>query len=75
MCYVISVPESEFAPHFLKGRKGLYVRTDEFSSRFEPLLATEHELRYLLDRRRPIREHRMALLQRAHERFQTFSLQ
>ncbi len=73
--YVISVPESELAPHFLNGRKGLYVRTDEFSKHFEPRLATEHELRYLLDRRRLTRERRVALLQRAHERFQTFSQQ
>jgi Putative DNA-binding domain len=75
VCYVINVRESELAPHFLNGRKGLYVRTDEFSSRFEPRLATEYELRYLLDRRRLIREHRTALLQRARERFQTFSRQ
>ena len=75
VCYVIKVPESELVPHFLNGRKGLYVRTDEFSSRFEPRLATEHEIRYLLDRSRLIREHRTALLQRAHERFQTFSRQ
>jgi hypothetical protein len=43
VCYVVSVSENEFAPHFLNGRKGVYVRTDEFSSRFEPLLATENE--------------------------------
>ena len=70
VCYVINVPESDLVPHYLNGRKGLWVRTDEFSSRFEPRLATETETRYLLDRRRLIRERRAALLQRAHERFQ-----
>ena len=75
MCYVISVPESEFSPHFLNGRKGSYVRTDEFSARFEPRLATERKLRYLLGRRRLTRERRTSLLQRARERFQTFSRQ
>ena len=33
VCYVLSAPESEFAPHFLNGRRGVWVRTDEFSSR------------------------------------------
>ena len=33
MCYVIYIPESEEAPHFLNSRKGIYVRTDEFSQR------------------------------------------
>jgi len=28
VCYVISTPESDVAPHFLNGRKGVYVRTD-----------------------------------------------
>ena len=75
VCYVVGISESEFAPHFLNGRKGVYVRTDEFSSRFEPLLATESELRYLLDRRRLIRERRTAFLERAHQRFQIFCKQ
>src|ERR1700674_5605430 len=28
-CYVISVPESDVAPHFINGRKGVWIRTDE----------------------------------------------
>src|ERR1700722_963534 len=36
VCYVVHVPESETAPHFLNGRNGIWVRTDEFSNRFEP---------------------------------------
>ena len=32
ICYVIYVPESEEAPHFLNSRKGVYIRTDEFGS-------------------------------------------
>jgi predicted HTH transcriptional regulator len=50
-CYILRIGESETAPHFLNGRKGAYVRTDEFSGRFQPQLATENELRHLLGRR------------------------
>lgn len=56
--YVIAIPQSDLGPHFINGRKGVYVRTDEYSSRFEPQLATEHELRHLFDRRRLVRERR-----------------
>lgn len=31
VCYVIRTGESDVAPHFLNGRKGVWVRTDEFS--------------------------------------------
>ena len=70
---MIFVRESDLAPHFLSGRKGVYVRTDEFSSRFEARLATENELRHLLDRRDLIRKRRTALIDRARERFQSFT--
>jgi hypothetical protein len=43
----------------INGRKGLYVRTDEFSARFEARLATENEIRSLLDRRKIIRDRRI----------------
>jgi hypothetical protein len=72
VCYVINVPESDLGPHFLNGRKGVYVRTDEFSKRFEPGLATEQELRHLLNRRTLVQERRKALIQRARERYATF---
>jgi hypothetical protein len=52
VCYVIYVPESDSAPHFLNGRKGAWVRVDEFSKRVEDKLAEEDEIRQLLDRRR-----------------------
>jgi predicted HTH transcriptional regulator len=35
VCYVVYTAESDVAPHFLNGRKGVWVRTDEFSNRFE----------------------------------------
>lgn len=73
VCYAVSVAESNVAPHFLNGRKGVYIRTDEFSSRFEPQLANEHELRHLLDRRQLIRDRRARLIDRARERFATFA--
>jgi len=72
VCYVIDVPESDVAPHFLNGRRGVWVRTDEFSGRFEAGLANDNELRHLLDRRKLIVERRGRLLSRARERFQRY---
>ena len=72
-CYVIYTPESDATPHFLNGRKGIWVRTDEFSAKFEARLADERELRHLLDRRRLIRERRSNLIARAAKRFEAFS--
>jgi hypothetical protein len=69
-CYVIHVPESDVAPHFLNGRKGVWVRTDEFSQRIG--LANEGEFRHLLDRRRLVRERRRESCQRSHARFEQF---
>jgi hypothetical protein len=71
VCYVIFVAESDVAPHFLNGRRGVWVRTDEFSSRFEAQLADENELKHLLDRRRIVRERRLRLVERARKRFNT----
>jgi hypothetical protein len=73
VCYVIHTAESEVAPHFLNGRKGVWVRTDEFSSRFEAQLADDNELRHLLDRRKLIRERRDSLLERARKRFDIYA--
>jgi hypothetical protein len=67
--YVIKMAESDVAPHFMSGRKGVWVRTNEFSGRTELQLADEHELRHLFDRRRLILERREALLQRARKRY------
>jgi hypothetical protein len=72
VCYAIHVPESDLAPHFLNGRKGAWIRTDEFSSRFEAHLANESELRHLLDRRKLVRENRARILQRARQRFDSY---
>ena len=69
VCYVIRVPESETAPHFLNGRNGLWVRTDEFSRKFDAKLATEAEVRQLLHRRQLILERRDLIIRRARERF------
>jgi predicted HTH transcriptional regulator len=65
VCYVVRTEESDVAPHFLNGRKGIWVRTDEFSARFEARLANDTELRHLLNRRQLIRERRANLLERA----------
>ncbi len=71
-CYVISVAESEVAPHFLYGRKGVWIRTDEFSSKYDAHLADENELRHLLDRRKVTLERRASLVARSRQRFNTF---
>ena len=73
VCYVVYAAESEVAPHFLNGRKGIWVRTDEFSARYEARLADENELRNLFDRRRLILERRGDLLARARRRFDTYA--
>ena len=72
VCYVIHTAESDVAPHFLNGRKGIWVRSDEFSARFDAQLANDNELRDLLDRRKLIRERRISLLERARKRFDTY---
>lgn len=73
VCYVVRTDESDVAPHFLNGRKGIWARADEFSARFEAQLAHENELRHLLDRRRLVRERRITLLERARKRFDTYA--
>lgn len=73
ICYVLYAPESDVAPHFLNCRNGVWVRTDEFSAHFEAQLATENELRYLLDRRELVRERRTLVLQRARKRFGVYA--
>ena len=69
VCYVIYTPESDLAPHFLNGRKGVWVRTDEFSARFEARLANEADLRHLFDRRELVVDRREGLIDRAMHRF------
>lgn len=68
VCYVVSVPESLAAPHFINGRKGAYVRTDEFSGRFEAQLATYEEIAHLANRRSLSIARRDQLLRRAEDR-------
>lgn len=70
VCYVIHVPESMEAPHFLTKRRGAYVRTDEFSQRFEPRLAEYEEIQHLANRRRLAVERREELFSRAVSRFE-----
>ena len=70
-CYVVQADESDVAPHFVNGRKGVWVRSDEFSQRYEPELATENEIRHLLDRRKLVNERRSGLLARSQRRFET----
>ncbi len=72
VCYVIAVPLSAETPHFLNHRNGAYVRTDEFSQRFEPRLARYEELSHLGDRRAALVQRREALTQRPIERFNSY---
>lgn len=72
VCYVVFVPESEEAPHFINGRKGAYVRTDEFSQRFDSQLATYEEIEHLAKRRAVTVARRDLLISRARMRLGTF---
>jgi hypothetical protein len=72
VCYIISVEESDVAPHFLNGRKGVWVRTNEFSGRYDAELADAGELQQLLQRRRFVIDRRSRIVERARNRFQTY---
>lgn len=69
-CYVVFVEESIECPHFLNSRKGVYVRTDEYSQRFEPQLATHEELVHMQNRRAESVNRKTRLLDRAQQRFE-----
>lgn len=73
VCYVLFLPESEEAPHFLNARQGPWVRTDEFSQRFEPRLATFEELQHLGNRRALAVSRRSDLFVRGNTRFDAFA--
>ena len=68
-CYVIYINQSHNTPHFINGRKGCYVRTDEFSQKFTPELATYDELTNLSESRKRYVRKRSDLLIRAESRF------
>jgi hypothetical protein len=68
--YVIYIGASLQAPHFINNRKGCYIRTDEYSQRFEPRLATYEELRFLIDRRQEALSLREHIIARALARFE-----
>ena len=72
VCYVILVRESLEAPHFLNARKGAWVRTNEFSQRFDHHLAKYDELEHLRARRILLVERREKTIERALSRFQTY---
>ena len=73
VCYVIYVPESWEAPHFLTKRRGAWIRTDEFSQRFEPRLATFEEIRHLTNRRGLAVERYEHLYNRSIGRFESLA--
>lgn len=71
-CYIMYTPESYLAPHFINSRKGIYIRTDEYSQRFEPKFANLEEILHLSERRKSIEERRQAITQRAIGRFESY---
>ena len=71
-CYIIYTPESNLAPHFINSRKGIYIRTDEYSQRFEPKFANLEEILHLSERRKSIENRRQAIIQRAIGRFKSY---
>lgn len=70
--YVIYVEESENTPHFISSRRGIWVRTDEFSQRFEPKLATYDEILQLSHRRKHVEDRRKRLIDRFESRLKNF---
>jgi len=72
VCYVISVEESDVAPHFLNGRNGVWIRTNEFSGKYDAALADESEVRQLLHRRQLTVDRRRSIVERARKRFGTY---
>lgn len=66
--YVIYVNQSHETPHFLTDRRGCFIRTDEFSQRFEARLATYEEISHLADRRARSVRLRERTLSRARDR-------
>jgi len=73
VCYIIYIEESEQAPHFINGRKGIWIRTDEYSQRFEPRLATYDELQHLSAKRDRVVKRRSDLILRANSRFKALT--
>ena len=73
VCYVIFIEESELAPHFLNGRKGIWVRTDEFSQRIHSSLATYAEIQSLSSKRALVVTKRTDLIDRARKRIQSLA--
>jgi len=72
VCYVVHVPASMSAPHFVETRKGCYirVRVDEHSMTFEPKLATLDEILRLTDRRKAMIRRREELRRTALRRWE-----
>ncbi len=73
VCYVISVQESDVAPHFVNGRKGVWIRTNEFSGKYDFALADESEIRHLLHQRQLTLDRRKSIVERARKRFLTYA--
>ena len=71
-CYVIYTPESYLTPHFINARRGIYIRTDEYSQRFEPKFAKLEEILHLTERRKSINERRELLIRKALSRFESY---
>lgn len=72
-CYVIYVPQSWEAPHFLTKRKGAWIRTDEYSQRFDAELATFDDIQHLSNRRKLAVERYDHLHNRSVSRFESFA--
>jgi hypothetical protein len=72
VCYVVYVPASMSAPHFLLERGGCHVRVrvDEHSMTFEPLLAKQDEIWRLTERRKALVDHRNEIIRTATKRWQ-----
>jgi hypothetical protein len=71
VCYIVHIPASSLAPHFVETRKGCYIRVSEHSMPFEPKLATLDEVLRLSDRRGAILGQRSTIIEDALSRWRS----
>jgi hypothetical protein len=69
--YVLYIPESSEAPHFLNKLGGCYIRTGEYSQKLEEKLAKFDEIQHLANRRQLSVDLREERINRAKRRFAT----
>lgn len=71
--YVVEVSESPLAPHFIEGRAGCWVRSNDTSHPFQPSLATAQEIGWLSGRRSKSENLREQVGERFEHRWRSYA--